>query len=248
MKNSILSIVFTVFAVSSIFSQGVQKEIDKSQQKGKSVFLVVTDKYSQGNEDLIKKAEDAQKTVKKSEVIKLDRDDAANADLVSKYQLASAPLPLVLVIAPNGVVTAGYTSQQASTELLISAIPSPKKAEVLQVINEGKSVFIVVSSKNMATKSNLVSTCQQACFEMEKKAKIVEIDLDDPGEKAFMEELKINQSITEPQTYVVNSKGQVTGNFNSDVNSSTLIATATKVPSSGCCPPGSGKSCGPTKK
>ena len=248
MKNLILSIVFTVFAVSCIFSQGVKSEIDKAQQKGKSVFLVVTDNFEQNTEALMKIANDAKSKVKKSEVIKLDRDDAANAELVSKYQLAGAPLPLVLVIAPNNVVAGGYTLQQASAELLISSIPSPKKAEVLKVLSEGKSVFIVVSNKNMDKKSNLINTCEQACFEMEKKAKVIEIDLDDTVEKTFMEELKINQSSTEPQTYVVNSKGQVTGNFNGDVKTSTLIATASKVPSSGCCPPGSSKSCEPKKK
>ncbi|MCF8373513.1 MAG: hypothetical protein K9H64_17975 [Bacteroidales bacterium] len=248
MKKLILSIVFIVFVVLMCFSQGVKNEFDKSLQNGKSVFLVVTDKYAQDTDALIKKANEAKAKVKNVEVIKMDRDEQANADLVSKYQLASAPMPLVLVISSNGVVSGGYTAQQATAELLVSAIPSPKKSEVLKVINEGKSVFIVASSKNMDKKSNLVNTCEQACFEMEKKAKVIEIDLDDPAEKIFMAELKINQQSTEPQTYVVNSKGQVTGNFSGEVNSATLVATATKIASGGCCPPGSGKSCGPTKK
>ena len=98
----------------------------------------------------------------------------------------------------------------------------------------------------MSKKSEIVNTCQQACIEMEHKAKIIEIDLDDPKEKQFLKSLKVNQTIIEPQTYVINSKGQVTGNFAGDINSNTLVATAKKI--SSCCPSGSGKSCGPTKK
>lgn len=248
MKKLILSIVYTLCVVSITFSQGVKKELEKAQQKGKTVFLVVTDKYAQDTDALLTKVNKAKESVKNVEVIKMDREEAANADFVSKYRLASAPVPLVLVIPSNGVVASGFTAQQVSPELLVRSIPSPKKAEVLKAVSEGKSVFIVASRKNMDKKSNLVNTCQQACFEMEKKAKIIEIDLDDPEEQSFIAELKINKEITEPQTYVVNSKGQVTGNFNSEVNSSTLVASATKVVSSGCCPPGSGKSCGPAKK
>ena len=116
----------------------------------------------------------------------------------------------------------------------------------MKVLSEGKSVFMVVSSKTMK-KSELVSTCQKACTEMENNAKIIEVDLNDQIETAFLSELSVDKNITEPKTYVINSKGQVTGNFNSDVNSTTLVATAKKV-SGGCCPTGSGKSCAPTKK
>ena len=90
-------------------------------------------------------------------------------------------------------------------------------------------------------------TCQQACLEMKEQAKVVEIDLNDPQELSFLNELKINRNITEPATYVVNSRGQVTGSFNGDTNSSALTASARKVISGSCCAPGSGQTCVPAK-
>ncbi len=115
-----------------------------------------------------------------------------------------------------------------------------------QLVN-GKSVFLLVSKKSMAKKSERLSTCQKACIEMQEKAKVVEIDLDDSKEIAFLNELKINRNISEPTTYVINSSGQITGTFNGEVNATALVASAKKVIASGCCPAGSGQTCAPSK-
>jgi hypothetical protein len=92
-----------------------------------------------------------------------------------------------------------------------------------------------------------MNTCQQACIEMENNAKMIEVSLDDPKETQFLTELKVNMAATEPTTYVINSKGQITGTFTDEVNTTTLVASAKKVAASSCCPPGSGKTCGPAK-
>jgi len=226
----------------------VKSEIENANKAGKAIFLVVTDSKSDENGKALQIANDANASYPDSKVIILDRANTENRELVTKYQLASASLPVILVIASNGVVSGGYLLQQATPDLLVKAIPSPKKADVLKTLSEGKSVFMVVSSKNMSKKSDIVNTCQQACIEMENKAKIIEVNLDDPQEEQFLAELKIDRQITEPKTYVINAQGQLTGTFDSNVNSATLTASAKKVAASGCCAPGSGKSCGPTKK
>jgi len=132
--------------------------------------------------------------------------------------------------------------------LLVNLVPSPVKSDVLKALSNGKSVFLVVSSKNMKEKDDVMNTCSQACIEMQNNAKLICLDLDDHKEKAFIAELKIDPAITSPQTFVINSKGQITGTFNDDVTSTTLVATAKKLPAAkGCCPSGSGAGCG-TKK
>ena len=51
-----------------------------------------------------------------------------------------------------------------------------------------------------------------------------------------------------PITYVVNAQGQVASMFTGIAEAKSLVDAAKKKVSSGCCPPGSGKTCGPTKK
>lgn len=242
--------IFTIVLLTSInlFAGTAQEAIESANKSGLAVFLVITDPGNVNTQKALDIANQAHSKYLKSEVIQMNRSDAANKDLVAKYGVSGAPLPLILVIASNSVVTGGFTSYQATADLLVNAIPSPVKADVMKALSAGKSVFLVVSSKNMKEKTSVMNTCQQACIEMDNNTKLIGLDLDDQKEKTFITELKIDQAITSPQTFVINSKGQITGTFNDDVNTTTLVASAKKLPAAkGCCPSGSGAGCAPKK-
>jgi hypothetical protein len=247
MKSLVLFAIM-LFTSINLFAITAQESIESANKSGLAVFLVITDPGNANTQQAMDIANQAHTMYAKSEVLQMNRSDAANKDLVAKYGVSNAPLPLILVIASNGVVTGGYTSYQATADLLVKVIPSPVKADVMKAMSNGKSVFLVVSSKNMKEKDEVMNTCSQACIEMQNNAKLIGLDLDDQKEKAFIAEMKIDPAITSPQTFVINSKGQITGTFNDDVNSTTLVATAKKLPAAkGCCPSGSGAGCG-TKK
>lgn len=243
MKKTILtSIALTVCL--GFANASVKTDIESANKTGKTVFLVVTETGNSNNANAITLGKDAQKKYPKSTVIEMNRLDKANADLVAKYRLAGAPTPLILVIANNGVVSGGAAYNQTTADGLVAMIPSPKKAEVLKNISEGKSVFLVVTKKTMKKKDAL-SKCEIACAELKESAKTVEIDFDSADEKKFLKELNITSVGATPSTYVINAQGQIAGSFTGTTDSKTLVATATKKPASGCCAPGSGKSCGP---
>jgi hypothetical protein len=228
-------------------SSKIQAELEKAKKEGKAVFVVVTGAGVTETDKATAIANGAKAIYKKSLVVQLNRDDAANSQLVAEWRLAGAPLPLVLVVSPKGMLTGGRLLSQATAENIAALVPSPKKGEVLEQLADGKSVFLLVSKKSMSQKSKQLSTCQQACNEMQEMAKVIEIDLDDPIETAFLSELKINRNISGPTTYVINSSGQITGTFNGELSTTALVASARKVISSGCCSPGSGKTCAPAK-
>ena len=236
--------LFVILATSlgHVFAS-VKSDLETASKNGNAVFLVVSDPDVSGTDQAVQIANQAKLKMPNSVVIQMNRSDEANDELVAKYRLAGAPLPLVLVIASNGIVSGGFVLSQVTPELLVNAVPSPKKADVLKTLSEGKSVFIVVTGKTMAEKNTIMNTCQKACIEMENNARMIEISLDDPIESQFLTELKVNKTATEPMTYVINSKGQITGTFTDEVNSTTLVATANKVAASGCCPSGSKTGC-----
>jgi competence protein ComGC len=236
-------IMFTIMLFTSInlFAVTAQEAIATANKSGLIVFLVITDAGNANTQQALDIANQAHTKYQKSEVIQMNRSDEANQALVAKYGVSKAPLPLILVIASNGVVTGGFPSYQATADLLVNVIPSPVKADVMKALSDGKSVFLVVSSKNMKEKDEVINTCQQACIEMQNNTKLIALDLDDQKEKAFIAEMKIDPSITSPQTFVINSKGQITGTFNNDVNTTELVATAKKLPAAKGC----GTSCAP---
>jgi competence protein ComGC len=243
MKSLVLFAIM-LFTSIGVFAVTAMEAIESANKSGLVVFLVITDPGNANTQKALDIANQAHEKYVKSEVIQMNRSDAANKDLVAKYGVSNAPLPLILVIASNGVVTGGYPSYQATADLLLKVIPSPVKADVMSALSKGKSVFLVVSRKNMTEKNEVMNTCAQACIEMQNNAKLIALDLDDQKEKSFMTELKIDQSITSPQTFVINPKGQITGTFNDDVNTTELVASAKKLPAAtGCCPGGSGTGC-----
>jgi short-subunit dehydrogenase len=99
----------------------------------------------------------------------------------------------------------------------------------------------------MSSRGEIQACCSQAKDKLAGKAECINIDLSDPKEAEFIKELKIDPNTSEPVTLVINPQGQVTGKYDGEVQVANLVAAATKVvKSGGCCPSGSGKTCGPT--
>jgi len=183
---------------------------------------------------------------KKVEIIKVDRKDPRNSDIVTKLRTQTAPVPLTLLFTPSGAIIAAF-SNVITEEELSQALPSPKKAETLKYMQEGKGVILCFCSKKMSSRGEVQSCCSQAESKLAGKAEYISIDLSDPKEANFIKELKIDPNTSVPVTLVINPQGQVTGKYDGEVQVTNLVEAATKVVKSGCCPPSSGKSCGPTQ-
>ncbi|MFZ4548961.1 MAG: hypothetical protein ACOYN4_16040 [Bacteroidales bacterium] len=247
-KNAkwIIGIIAFVMIATTSFSQTKEK-IDKANAKGNAVFLIVTD-GSKMLTEVKEMAGKAQKKYSKSEVITLDRTDKANAALVTKYGLSGAPLPLILVIAQNGVVGGGLQLKDATPEELVGLVPTKKQAQALLAFSEGKSAFIVLYKKTMKDKVAAIAECNKAVKGIGGKGVVVEVDLDDKSEAEFLGLLKPEMAAAETHVLVFNGKGQFNDEFKAPVQSATLVTSSRKVAKSGCAPGacGAGTSgCGP---
>jgi hypothetical protein len=240
----LLSIIF-FFNTLSVFGQTKEK-IDKANIKGNVVFLVVADGNKQMSE-ANQIAVNAQKKVKKSEVIVLDISNKSNTELVNKYRLAGAQTPIILVIATNGVVAGGFTLQ-ATPDNLVEAIPTKKQGDALLAFSQGKSVFIVLSKKTWADKAQVIEECNKSCSSLKNNAVIVDVDLDDKTEDSFLQLLKPDLNTTKTNVIVFNSKGQFSEKLEAPVKSKILVASAKKNVGGGCCPPGGSNAGGCGKK
>lgn len=243
---NLLAILTFMLASSTGFAQTKEK-IDKANAKGNVVFLAVTEGNKMQTE-VNAMAAKAQKKFLKSEIITLDKTDKTNAALVTKYGLSGAPLPLILVMAPNGVVAGGYALEQATPENLVELIPTKKQAAALLAFSEGKPAFIVLYKKTMKDKAQALDECKKAATGLSGKAVVVDVDLDDKSESEFLSLLKPDMKALTTTVLVFNGKGQFSDEFKAPVQSATLITSSRKVPKSGCAPGacGSGSSgCAP---
>jgi len=223
------------------------QRLSQALSDGKYVYLFF---YEPGNTDCETMERNidsfARKTKKNAEIIKVDRKDPNNSDIVTRLRTQTAPIPLTLLLNSNAAIVAVFTKVVTEQELS-QVFPSPKKEEALKYIQEGKGVIICFSHKKMSSRGEVQASCSQAKDKLAGKAECINIDLSDPKEAGFIKELKVDPNTPNPVTFVINPQGQVTGKYDGAVQVTNLVEAATKVVKSGCCPPSSGKSCGPTQ-
>lgn len=218
----------------------IQVELDKAKKEGKAVFLVVTGTGVTETEKATAIAKGANAIYKNAAVIEMNKDDAANGPLVTEWRLAGAPLPLVLVISPKGLLTGGMVLAQATAENIAALVPSPKSEDVYAAIGASKTALVVFTKKSLGDRTEVLQACKEAVTKLNNKAAIVEVDMDDSKEVNFMNQLRIDKSSLVSSTLVINAQGQVAGT-STGVPDALKLASAATTPVKGGCGPG----CGP---
>lgn len=212
-----------------------------ANKAGKAVFLVVTGKNAPGTDKALLIANGAKMIYKNSVVIQMDRDDVSNASLVKEYRLSGAPLPVILVISSKGFPTGGYLLAQATAENLAALVPSPKLEVVYETISKGKYAIVTFSKKSFTDKPEVLKECKKAVTLLKNEAVLIEVDMDDPGEVNFLNQLRIDKSqFNSSLTLVINKQGQISGTATT-IPDATKLAAAATTPVQGGCGPG----CGP---
>jgi hypothetical protein len=238
----LLAATMMVFSGLTLNAKTVKEELDAAKKTKKSVFLVIT---ATGIQSAISMnfAKEAQKKVKGSIVLSMNRDDQTNKDLVRTFGVGTTPVPMIMVIGMNGVATGGLIEKEATVDKLVNMVPSPKKVEALTYIDQKKPVFLVAYKKTFTDRNKVVENCQSVVTSLKGNAAVVEVSLDDPAEKAFLSQVGGDFKSTSTQVLVFNAQGKNTGKFNGITDPNKLKTAALTVPKS-CCPSGSTKGCG----
>jgi hypothetical protein len=228
-------------AALSVSNSKIQAELEKAKKEGKAVFVVVTGTDVTETDKATTIAKGANAIYKNAAVVQLDRDDAANSELVAEWRLAGAPLPLVLVVSPKGQLSGGMILSQATAENIAALVPSQKLEEVYASIAASKPALVVFTKKTMSDRAEVLKECKEAATKLKNNAVIIEVDMDDSKEVNFMNQLQIDKASTVSTTIVINTQGQVAGTSKSVPDATKLASAATAPVKSGC-----GPGCGPT--
>ncbi len=242
-KTSVTNKTPRLLDITGYSEKTVSDKLNQAQKEGKTVFLVVYNKLDEDKDKALKIAKEASlKKTKATEVIEMNTTESKNTELVKRFRLAGAPMPLIMVIDKNGIPVGGLPLAQATADALLDIIPSPKYSEVLKALNEKKAIFVIAYKETMVGKSKAVDLCKEAVKKMKNNAIITELNIDDKSETNLINNLNVNTLSTEPIIYVINQQGQIAGTFTASKTTGDLVKAAKKVISSSCCPGGSKKS------
>lgn len=201
------------------------------------------------------KAEDAQtdamRTVLKDTIkditdradsVEIDVTSASEKAIVKKFDLGRAPMPLILVLAPNGAITGGFPSE-AEKQKLLDAFASPCTEKCMKQLQENKLVFLCV--QNESTKLNDEALKGVRDFKADTRfaqaTEIVMLDPTDTAEASFLKDLQVDPKTESAVTVFMAPPGIPVASYTGTTTKEELVTTLEKA-SSAC---GPGGSCGP---
>ena len=178
--------------------------------------------------------------------VTVNTTDPSEREIVDKYDLDRAPMPLVLALAPNGAVTGGFPTMPDEQELM-EAFVTPCTAECMKLLQDRKLVFLCV--QNATTGSNEEAMQGIRDFKADARfasaTKTVDLDPADPAEADFLADLQVSAETKEAVTVFLVPPGSPIAMFEGATNKDELVATLQKA-SSACGPGGCGPGgCGP---
>lgn len=240
------AVLLAPIATSRAAAQGAQAMLQQAATENKHLVVLAWSRNDDTTQKLKAMMEEARVSLdSKALFYAFNTDDTANKDFVAKYRLAAAPLPLILVFAPNGVVVGAFSRKVVDEKMLTDSFASPKLASVLKLLQEGNTVLLCVQTATTAHNAESLKAAQAAAADDRAKGKvqIVELDPTEGTSTDLVAALKLPPALEDATIRIIVPPGTVAGEVKGATTQaavSAAIAKALATPSGGC----SGGSCG----
>jgi hypothetical protein len=220
--------------------------IGAAAKQNRYVFLTFYKRNDAASTKMLAEAKKLQaKYSSRANFVSADVGNAVHQEIISRYGADRSPIPLTLVIAPNGAVTAGYPNEIKKTDIS-DAFVSSGMADVLKVLQSSKLALVCL--QNGKTKFNKESMTAAEGLKADKTlpglVEIVKIDPSDSRESKFLQQCKANAGSANAQVVMIIPPGRILGTFDGNTTKDKLMAglqSAMKSCGSSCGPSG----CGP---
>lgn len=214
------------------------KAISQAQENGKFLVMLFYERKDNSFQEMQKTVQAFSKTSVKAIIIyEVLTTDSKESDVIHKYGINRAPLPVVLVFAPNGAITGGFPQKVTNQQLSNCMVPK-LIMNILISVQSGKVALVLLQNKN--TKFNTEVT--NVANEFSKDARVlgyVDIIKHDPSDgdiKEFLTQCKIECTTKEAATVLIVPPNKIGGVFSGKITKDTLIAGLASCSGSGCCP------------
>ncbi len=215
-----------------------QAIMDKAAAAGKYVFIFFWKENNQQTEQGWRVFELAAKEMADSaDLISIKASSQAEQQIINRYGVSRAPMPMVLAVAPCGAVTKAFTKAFDEKQLR-TAFVSPCTAECMKALQARKLVLLCV--ERVPPKVRQVSLQQGVQNfttdpQYAGRSAVVILDTNDPAETRFLGDLRIDPRTPDRVTVLMSPPGTVIGTFAGDVTEEQIVAKI-KAAQSGCGP------------
>jgi len=159
-------------------------------------------------------------------LLEIDVLSATEKGIVEKFHVKNAPMPLLLAIAPNGAITAGFP-YKADVDDLVDALVSPATAQCLKALQDDKLLFLCI--QNDRTEQNAEAMQGVRAFERDERfaqdTVVVTLDPADSAEARFLANLQVDPKTKQATTIFFAPPGGRIGTFQGATQLDKLLAT-----------------------
>ncbi len=116
-------------------------------------------------------------------------DDPNERELVKRFALDRAPMPMILAVAPNGAVTGAFQAPLAASHVE-QALVTPAMANCMKAMQDGKIVVLLVHPQaSAAVPAGPNAFLSDSHFGA--RSVLVHLNSSDPAEGRFLQQMKI---------------------------------------------------------
>jgi len=190
-------------------STPVGKAIVQAGKDGKYSFVLFYRPKEQASETMRAALERAKgKLEAKAVLLSVDIDANSEAGLVEKFRARQAPLPLTLVIAPNGATVHAFT-KPVDEQALAGAFVSPKVAEVAKALQDQKVVALCLQGASTKHNGESKRAAEQFAVDQRLKGQVALITADPSREADLLKRCGMTSPLTEATIVVLAPPGSM---------------------------------------
>ena len=201
--------------------------ISTAAKQNRYVFVT----FYKKNDDASNKMRAAMKTAQgklshRADFVSVDVDDPIQQDIVSRYGADQSPIPLTIVVAPNGAITAGFPNEIKNADFS-GVFVSDGMADVVKVLQDRKLAVVCIQSSRTKNNKKSLATAEELKADpaLGGAVQIVKIDPSDRTESRFMGECKVDVRSTNAQLVVLAPPGKLVGKFDGTATKDTIMAS-----------------------
>ncbi len=209
--------------VSAVSGSRVQTILEQSAQQGKYTFVLFYKQNDESTSAMNTVLQDSlANETNRSTATFVQVGDPAEQALVAKYDIARAPMPMTLVIAPNGAVT-GMFAQRLNRESISGAFVTPTMMATMKSLQAGKLVFVTVHGAGKPLAPVAMKDLQS---DPHFSTRMVSLAMyaADPKEAMFMGQMQLDPNLTDTKTVLLAPPGVLVGKFDATASKAEIAA------------------------
>lgn len=148
--------------------------------------------------------------------------DPANKDLIERYKVSRAPMPMVMCVASNGAIT-GAIPDRINDQTIDKLLVTPTMTQCMKALQEGKIVLIHVKADDKAALPQGASDFA-ADPSFQARTVAVSFQRNDPNEARFLADMQIDAKAQGSVVSMLAPPGVLVGKYPENATKAQIAA------------------------